>query len=112
MEASLRRLNVEVIDLYQIHKPDPEGDIEEAIRASLRSIELRRIECEQLGIPVKIGGYLDTLAHCYYRKGDFAAAVKSQTEAVEQEPHSQTIARQLVVFRRALEQQRANKRSN
>ena len=28
-EASLRRLRVEVIDLYQIHWPEPEGDIEE-----------------------------------------------------------------------------------
>ena len=29
-EASLRRLNVEVIDLYQIHWPEPDEDIEEA----------------------------------------------------------------------------------
>ena len=29
-EASLRRLRVDVIDLYQIHWPDPEVDIEEA----------------------------------------------------------------------------------
>jgi aryl-alcohol dehydrogenase-like predicted oxidoreductase len=28
-EASLRRLRVEVIDLYQIHWPDPDGEIEE-----------------------------------------------------------------------------------
>jgi aryl-alcohol dehydrogenase-like predicted oxidoreductase len=28
-EASLRRLRTEVIDLYQIHWPEPEGDIEE-----------------------------------------------------------------------------------
>ena len=30
LENSLRRLKVEVIDLYQIHWPDPEGEIEEA----------------------------------------------------------------------------------
>jgi aryl-alcohol dehydrogenase-like predicted oxidoreductase len=30
LEASLRRLNVERIDLYQIHWPNPEADIEEA----------------------------------------------------------------------------------
>jgi aryl-alcohol dehydrogenase-like predicted oxidoreductase len=30
VEASLRRLNVDVIDLYQLHWPDPEEDIEEA----------------------------------------------------------------------------------
>ncbi len=29
LEASLRRLNVETIDLYQVHWPDPEPDIEE-----------------------------------------------------------------------------------
>lgn len=29
LENSLRRLNVETIDLYQIHWPDPEGEIEE-----------------------------------------------------------------------------------
>jgi aryl-alcohol dehydrogenase-like predicted oxidoreductase len=29
LEASLRRLNVDVIDLYQIHWPDPEPEIEE-----------------------------------------------------------------------------------
>jgi aryl-alcohol dehydrogenase-like predicted oxidoreductase len=29
-EASLRRLDVETIDLYQMHWPDPEADIEEA----------------------------------------------------------------------------------
>jgi len=29
-EASLRRLKIEVIDLYQIHWPNPDGDIEEA----------------------------------------------------------------------------------
>jgi len=29
LEASLRRLNVDAIDLYQIHWPDPEPDIEE-----------------------------------------------------------------------------------
>lgn len=28
-EASLRRLNLEVIDLYQVHWPDPDSDIEE-----------------------------------------------------------------------------------
>lgn len=32
-EASLRRLNVDVIDLYQIHWPNPDADIEEAWEA-------------------------------------------------------------------------------
>ena len=33
---SLRRLNVEVIDLYQMHWPDPEEDVEEAWEEMLR----------------------------------------------------------------------------
>ncbi|MDX1993182.1 MAG: aldo/keto reductase [bacterium] len=33
IEASLRRLQVDVIDLYQIHWPDPDEDIEEGWRA-------------------------------------------------------------------------------
>jgi aryl-alcohol dehydrogenase-like predicted oxidoreductase len=35
-EASLRRLRVDVIDLYQMHWPEPEEDIEEAWQAMLR----------------------------------------------------------------------------
>lgn len=33
VEASLRRLNVDVIDLYQIHWPNPDADISEAFEA-------------------------------------------------------------------------------
>ncbi len=33
VEASLRRLQIDVVDLYQIHIPDPEEDIEEAWNA-------------------------------------------------------------------------------
>ena len=33
VEASLRRLNTNSIDLYQIHKPDPETPLEETLRA-------------------------------------------------------------------------------
>jgi aryl-alcohol dehydrogenase-like predicted oxidoreductase len=35
-EQSLRRLNMEVIDLYQMHWPDPDADIEEAWEAMAR----------------------------------------------------------------------------
>ena len=36
LEASLRRLGVDTIDLYQIHWPDPESEIEEAWEALAR----------------------------------------------------------------------------
>ena len=35
-EASLRRLRVDVLDLYQIHWPDPDEDIEEGWAAMLK----------------------------------------------------------------------------
>lgn len=38
-EASLRRLGVDVIDLYQIHWPDPDADIEEGWSAILELID-------------------------------------------------------------------------
>jgi aryl-alcohol dehydrogenase-like predicted oxidoreductase len=43
LEASLRRLNVDTIDLYQIHWPNPEPDIEEAWEALSRLREQGKI---------------------------------------------------------------------
>jgi aryl-alcohol dehydrogenase-like predicted oxidoreductase len=43
VEASLRRLKVEVIDLYQIHWPKPEEDIEEAWETVAALIEEGKI---------------------------------------------------------------------
>lgn len=42
-EASLKRLNIEVIDLYQIHWPSPEEDIEEAWSAIAELIKEGKI---------------------------------------------------------------------
>jgi len=72
-----------------------EGDFEEAIRASLRSLDLKRA-----------GGYLDTLGHCYFAKGDYENAVKAQSEAARLEPHSEQIVRQLKVFEQAFARQK------
>ena len=69
-----------------------EGDFDEALRCSQQSLELRP----------DTGGYLDTLGRCYYAKGDFANAVKYQTRAVELEPHTIQIKRQLELFKTAL----------
>jgi aryl-alcohol dehydrogenase-like predicted oxidoreductase len=43
LEASLRRLGVETIDLYQVHWPNPEGEIEEAWEALTRLREQGKI---------------------------------------------------------------------
>lgn len=71
-----------------------EGDFDEAIRLSQKSIELKHT-----------GGYLDTLAHCYFAKQDYANAVKTQEEAARLEPHSHLIRKQLNVFKAALEKE-------
>ncbi len=68
------------------------GNVDEAIRLSHRSVEL---------MP-KTASYLDTLAHCYFAKKDYANAVKYQSLAARRDPHSLQIKRQLGVFEAAL----------
>ncbi|WP_033341103.1 aldo/keto reductase [Catenuloplanes japonicus] len=51
VEQSLRRLGTDYIDLYQVHHPDPETDIEEALSALtdlVRSGKVRSIGCSSL----------------------------------------------------------------
>jgi aryl-alcohol dehydrogenase-like predicted oxidoreductase len=43
LEDSLRRLSLETIDLYQLHWPDPESEIEEALEALARLREQGKI---------------------------------------------------------------------
>ena len=43
VEASLRRLGVDAIDLYQIHWPQPEEDIEEAWEAMARQVKAGKV---------------------------------------------------------------------
>ena len=69
-----------------------EGDKQEAIRASQKSLELRPGSA----------GFLDTLARCYYAAGDLENAVKHQSQAVEIDPHSGQMNRQLKLFGDAL----------
>ncbi len=70
-----------------------EGDLDEALRYSHKSLELSPDE----------GAYLDTLAHVYFAKKDYANAVKYQTRAVELESYSKIIRDKLEVFRAAWE---------
>ena len=51
VEASLRRLNTDWIDLYQLHRPDPETPIEETLRALddlVKSGKVRFVGCSNL----------------------------------------------------------------
>ncbi len=84
-----------------------EGDIDEALRLSHKSVELVRIESASDSDFKRLGQYLDTLGHCYYAKQDFENAVKYQSEAAKLDPHTQAISRQLAVFREALAKSKA-----
>lgn len=69
-----------------------EGNFDEALKFSQESLRLQPNE----------GGYFDTLARCYFAKGDLEKAVEAQARAHELEPHSGLIARQLEQFKKAL----------
>jgi len=68
-----------------------EGDVKKAIRYSKKSLDLSPDNTS----------YLDTLAHCRFAAGDRGAAVRIQTLAHREEPHSRTIRRNLDRFRAA-----------
>jgi tetratricopeptide (TPR) repeat protein len=76
-----------------------QGDFEKALRYSKLSLEM---------FP-RAAGYLDTLARCYYANGDLENAVAHQANAVQLEPHSGAIARQLKQFQNELETRRKAK---
>ena len=64
------------------------GDFDEALQCSQKSNEL---------MP-KYAAYLDTLGRCYFAKGDFDSAIKYQSLALAEEPHSGQMKRQLALF--------------
>lgn len=74
-----------------------EGDKQAALDASLKSLELS--EGDGRGVEA---GYLDTLGRCYYALGDYENAVKRQSRAVELDPHSGLMNKQLALFKEAL----------
>ena len=74
------------------------GDYDAAIRSSHTSLELRP----------NAAGYLDTLGRCYFAKGDFENAMKYQRQAVELDPHSLQIKRQLDFFEQEWEAAKNN----
>ncbi|NIL97847.1 MAG: tetratricopeptide repeat protein [Planctomycetales bacterium] len=65
---------------------------DEAIAKSHKSLKLRP----------NAAGYLDTLGRCYYARGNYPEAVYHQRRAVQLDPHSGLIRRQLELFERKL----------
>jgi tetratricopeptide (TPR) repeat protein len=76
-----------------------EGDYDTALRFSHKSLELRP----------GTAGYLDTLGRCYFAKGDYASAVRFQSQAAKRDPHSGAIQRQLELFQRTLAKEQEKK---
>jgi tetratricopeptide (TPR) repeat protein len=72
-----------------------EGNYQEALECSLKSLELKP----------DTSAYLDTLGRCYYAVKDYQNALKHQRMAVERDPHSQQMRRQLAIFEKAVEGQ-------
>jgi len=77
-----------------------EGDQDEALAASLKSLELRP----------GTGGYLDTLARVYFARHELDKAVRFQREALELDPNSPSLSRQLREFEAALEKSRGDQK--
>ena len=89
--------NASALNQYAWLIGNTEGDFDEALRCSQKSLELQPDE----------PAYLDTLGHVYFGRGDLANAVKYQAKAVELEPHSLLIRRELQRFRKKLEETKA-----
>jgi hypothetical protein len=65
-----------------------EGDVQKATRYSKQSL-VKSFDSSS---------YLDTLAHCHAAAGNMAAAVRTQSLALRQEPHNRTIRKNLERF--------------
>ncbi|HVC97741.1 MAG TPA: tetratricopeptide repeat protein [Pirellulales bacterium] len=74
-----------------------EGNFQEALSCSQKSLELRPND----------PGLLDTLGRCYYALGDLENAIKYQAKAVEINPHSGLMNKQLALFREELAKKQA-----
>src|SRR5207344_1461433 len=58
-DASLRRLGIEAIDLYQVHAPDPDVPLEETLEALdglVRAGKVRARRVELPGLAAGVGG--------------------------------------------------------
>ncbi len=87
-----RRDLAQMLNDYAWLVSNTEGDAAQALRNSKESLRLEP----------GMAGYLDTLARCYYRLGDYENAVKYQRQAVRRDPHSGQMDRQLELFEKAL----------
>jgi tetratricopeptide (TPR) repeat protein len=90
-----------------------EGDLDRALDYAKKAVEMAETQRASVidvnGMPnveklfdLQTAEVTDTLAHCYAAKKDYAAAVRSQTRAVELDPHSLQIQHAMEQFRKQL----------
>ncbi|MEM6776577.1 MAG: hypothetical protein AAF670_02905 [Planctomycetota bacterium] len=92
------RLDIsEALNNYAWLVCNTKGDFQRALRYSKLSLE------EDPETPA----YMDTCARCYFAIGDLESAVDMQRRALDLEPHSPPLRRQLEQFDAALRQQRS-----
>ena len=89
--------------------PTPKEIPQEAHRNSERSLELLHSQSDEKDVRLSEAGYLDTLARCHYAGGDLTGAVEIQSRAVELDPHSGQMSKQLAFFKNELEKSRQKK---
>lgn len=80
-----------------------EGDYQEALRYSQKSLELVRAEPAYAGSEAS---FLDTLGRSYYAAGDLKNAIQAQSRAVELDPESGLMSKQLDFFRQEMEERK------
>jgi tetratricopeptide (TPR) repeat protein len=94
---AMNHILAQALNQYAWLVSNTRGDYDAALQSSLRSLEL-------IG---ERAGYLDTLARCYFALGDYAAALRHQRRAVELEPHTGQIRRQLELFEQTVKEKGA-----
>ena len=56
VEDSLRRLDTDWIDLYQVHRPDPSTDLDETLGALSDLVHAGKIRLRDVDVPGRVGG--------------------------------------------------------
>lgn len=65
VEQSLRRLGTDYIDLYQVHRPDPDTDIEETLSALTTLIRSGKVRAGLRALPLRAAAIL--VVHPWHR---------------------------------------------
>jgi aryl-alcohol dehydrogenase-like predicted oxidoreductase len=87
LEASLQRLQTDVIDLYQIHRPDPNTPIEETMQAlndAMKAGKIREIGCSNFSVE-QLRVARSTAGPRYF------ASVQNEYSLFKREPESEVL---------------------